>query len=71
MATGGAPIRCVGWDWAERCLNMGLTAGTQVDVAYRIRENDHPEYGGLELTLCDFTRTKPANQENVNSARAT
>jgi len=23
------------------------------------------------LTLCDFTRTKPANQENVNSARAT
>ena len=30
---------------------MGLTAGSEVDVAYRIRENDHPEYGGIEIEL--------------------
>jgi single-stranded-DNA-specific exonuclease len=50
-ATGGASMRCVGWDWAERCLQMGLAAGSDVDVAYRIRENDHPEYGGIEIEL--------------------
>jgi single-stranded-DNA-specific exonuclease len=48
---GGAAMRCVGWDWAERCLQMGLAAGSEVDVAYRIRENDHPEYGGIEIEL--------------------
>ena len=50
-APGGALMRCVGWDWAERCLQMSLSAGTEVDVAYRIRENDHPQYGGLEIEL--------------------
>jgi single-stranded-DNA-specific exonuclease len=28
-----------------------LAAGTLVDVAYRIRENDHPEFGGLEIEI--------------------
>jgi single-stranded-DNA-specific exonuclease len=46
---GGRAMRCVGWDWAERCLNMQLAAGSLVDVAYRIRENDHPQYGGVEI----------------------
>jgi single-stranded-DNA-specific exonuclease len=44
-------MRCVGWDWAERCLNMQLAAGSLVDVAYRIRENDHPQYGGVEIEI--------------------
>ncbi|UWZ82992.1 single-stranded-DNA-specific exonuclease RecJ [Occallatibacter riparius] len=49
MGAGGRTTRCVGWDWAERCLQMQLVAGSQVDVAYRIRENDHPQYGGVEI----------------------
>lgn len=44
-------MKCVGWDWAGRCSEMSLTRGTQVDVAYRIRENDHPDYGGIEIEL--------------------
>jgi single-stranded-DNA-specific exonuclease len=48
-AGGGRMMRCVGWDWAARCLNMQLAAGSLVDVAYKIRENDHPQYGGVEI----------------------
>jgi single-stranded-DNA-specific exonuclease len=47
----GRVMRCVGWDWAGRCLNMQLCAGSRVDVAYRIRENDHPQYGGVEIEM--------------------
>jgi single-stranded-DNA-specific exonuclease len=49
LGAGGRSMRCVGWDWAERCLNMQLAAGSMVDVAYRIRDNDHPQYGGVEI----------------------
>jgi single-stranded-DNA-specific exonuclease len=44
-------MRCVGWDWARRCAALSLTSGALIDVAYRIRENDHPEYGGIEIEL--------------------
>ncbi len=44
-------MRCVGWDWAGRCTELALTGGSLVDVAYRIRENDHPEYGGIEIEM--------------------
>ncbi|MFP5234506.1 MAG: single-stranded-DNA-specific exonuclease RecJ [Acidobacteriota bacterium] len=44
-------IRCVGWDWAARCSEMQLELGSLVDVAYRIRENDHPQYGGIEIEI--------------------
>jgi single-stranded-DNA-specific exonuclease len=41
----------VGWDLAGRAAALGLKQGSLVDVAYRIRENDHPEFGGLELEI--------------------
>ena len=44
-------IRAVGWDLAFRSRELGLTAESRVDLAYRIRENDHPEYGGLEVEI--------------------
>lgn len=53
LAQGAAhvPIRCVGWDWAGRCMEMQLTLGSLVDVAYKIRVNDHPDYGGIEIEI--------------------
>jgi single-stranded-DNA-specific exonuclease len=30
---------------------LGLTQGSLIDIAYRIRENDHPQYGGLEVEI--------------------
>jgi single-stranded-DNA-specific exonuclease len=44
-------IRAVGWDLAGRAAALGLAHGSLVDVAYRIRENDHPQYGGLEVEM--------------------
>jgi single-stranded-DNA-specific exonuclease len=36
---------------AARVAQLGLTQGSIVDVAYKIRENDHPQYGGLEIEI--------------------
>lgn len=44
-------IRAVGWDLAVRAAALNLTQGSLVDLAYRIRENEHPEYGGLEVEI--------------------
>ena len=44
-------MRCVGWDWAGRCTALELTAGSVIDVAYRIRENDHPDFSGVEIEI--------------------
>jgi single-stranded-DNA-specific exonuclease len=44
----------LGWNMAERMQQSPLQAGDFLDVAFTIGHNDHPEYGGLELTLRDF-----------------
>jgi len=44
----------LGWHMAERLRQTPLLAGDAIDVAFSIRNNDHPEYGGLELCLRDF-----------------
>ena len=42
---------------AERCQQAGLLPGDTLDIAFTIENNDHPEYGGLELSLRDFAQT--------------
>jgi single-stranded-DNA-specific exonuclease len=49
--TSGSSIRAIGWDKALRSAALGLTKGSRIDIAYRIRENDHPQYGGLEIEI--------------------
>jgi len=44
----------LGWHMAERLQQTPLLAGDSIDVAFTIGQNDHPEYGGLELALRDF-----------------
>ena len=41
---------------AERLQQSPLLAGDAIDIAFTIGHNDHPEYGGLELSLRDFKR---------------
>ena len=50
--TSGA-VRAVGWGLAERAVELRLEQGSLIDVAYRIRENDHPDFGGLEIEMVD------------------
>jgi single-stranded-DNA-specific exonuclease len=44
-------IRAVGWNLAERAVELRLGPGSRIDLAYRIRENDHPDFGGLEIEI--------------------
>jgi hypothetical protein len=44
----------LGWHMAERMQQSPLLAGDAIDVAFTIGHNDHPDFGGLELSLRDF-----------------
>lgn len=47
-------FEALGWHMAERLQQTPLLAGDFVDVAFTVGHNDHPEYGGLELSLRDM-----------------
>jgi single-stranded-DNA-specific exonuclease len=57
-AGGKARFSALGWsrgfDWAERCSQLGLQPRSQIDVVFRLKENTNPQYGGLELELTDL-----------------
>jgi single-stranded-DNA-specific exonuclease len=44
-------LRAVGWNLAARAAELGLKQGSLIYLAYRIRENEHPEYGGVEAEI--------------------
>ena len=44
-------LKAVGWNMAARSATLGLEQGSLIDLAYRIRENEHPDYGGLEAEI--------------------
>jgi single-stranded-DNA-specific exonuclease len=44
----------LGWRMAERFQQENILAGDTFDIAFTLEQNDHPEFGGLELTLKDF-----------------
>jgi single-stranded-DNA-specific exonuclease len=58
-ATPIASIRAVGWNLAERAAQLRLVEGSLIDVAYRIRENDHPDFGGLEIEIMGMELAQP------------
>jgi single-stranded-DNA-specific exonuclease len=53
-------INAMGWSrsghitWCERLQPLNLTTGSKIDAVFRLRENKHPQFGGLELDLIDF-----------------
>jgi len=44
----------VGWRLAERVAKEKLLHGDQLEVAFTLDHNEHPEFGGIELSLRDF-----------------
>ena len=44
----------LGWRMAERLQQSPLLAGDAIDIAFTIGHNDHPDFGGLELSLRDY-----------------
>jgi hypothetical protein len=67
VATGLRPVqgswrdnisfKAMGWGLKESCDRLQLLAGDRLDIAYSLGMNDHPEFGGLELTLRDVMRS--------------
>ncbi|MFL6438094.1 MAG: single-stranded-DNA-specific exonuclease RecJ [Terriglobales bacterium] len=55
------------WRMAERISAEGILANDSVDLAFTLDENTHPEFGGIELRVCDFRRSE--NQSCAESAR--
>jgi single-stranded-DNA-specific exonuclease len=58
-------VPALAWRMAERLQEEKLLAGDAVNVAFTITHNDHPDFGGLELSLCDLTRAEAAAASTV------
>jgi single-stranded-DNA-specific exonuclease len=46
--------KAVGWRLAERVAKENLLPGDQIEIAFTLDRNEHPEFGGIELSLKDF-----------------
>jgi single-stranded-DNA-specific exonuclease len=51
-------FKAMGWGLKESSDRLQLLAGDCLDIAYSLSMNDHPEFGGLELTLRDVARVR-------------
>lgn len=56
----GRPVRfdAMAWRMAERISAEGILANDNIDLAFALDENTHPEFGGIELRVCDFRRSQ-------------
>jgi single-stranded-DNA-specific exonuclease len=55
---GETVMKALGWRWAERARALRLDEGSRIDLAYRLRMNEHPDFGGLELEIVDLRPTE-------------
>jgi single-stranded-DNA-specific exonuclease len=59
-------FNALGWHMAERFEASQIIPGDGFDIAFTLDYNDHPDFGGLELSLKDFqaktTAKKPGSR---------
>lgn len=55
----------VAWRMAERITEAKLLPGDLLDVVFTLDENEHPEFGGVELAVRDFSRVQSEPGEPV------
>jgi single-stranded-DNA-specific exonuclease len=58
----GTTFSAVGWNLAERIRELQLGPDSVIDLAWRLRENDHPEFGGLELEIAGIEPAETASR---------
>ncbi|MGH9517848.1 MAG: single-stranded-DNA-specific exonuclease RecJ [Terriglobales bacterium] len=67
VANGGwrrsLTFNAMGWRLAERAQQEKLLPGDLLDIAFTLGYNDHPEFGGLELSLRDFKSLEKASAQ--------
>ena len=56
---------CMGWRMAERVNQEQILQGDDLDIAFTVNHNDHPDFGGLELSLRDFRKVLPSPDSGV------
>ena len=49
----------LGWRMAERVSRDALLVGDGLDLAFTLEYNQHPDFGGVQLNLLDYTRPVP------------
>lgn len=54
----------LGWRLAERFQEAKVLPGDTLDIAFTLDRNDHPDFGGIELSLRDF-RVSAENDERA------
>ena len=47
----------LGWRMMERIAQDPLMAGDRLDLAFTLDYNSHPDFGGVQLNLVDYTRS--------------
>jgi len=60
----------LGWRLAERVAQAELLPGDTLDITFSLDCNDHPEFGGLQLSLSDFTTRRQAAASSETAAKA-
>jgi single-stranded-DNA-specific exonuclease len=67
VANGGwrrsLTYNAMGWRLAERAQQEKLLPGDLLDIAFNLGYNDHPDFGGLELSLRDFKSREKASAQ--------
>ena len=48
----------LGWHMAEPFQQARVLPGDTLDIAFTVGQNDHPDFGGIELSLKDFKLAK-------------
>jgi single-stranded-DNA-specific exonuclease len=56
------PIAAVGWNLAETLATLELQQDSRIDLACKIRKNDHPDFGGIELEIAALRPARPSLQ---------
>jgi single-stranded-DNA-specific exonuclease len=54
----------MGWRLAERAQQEKLLPGDLLDIVFSLGYNDHPDFGGLELSLRDFKSLEKASAQS-------
>lgn len=64
-------VKCVrevvGWRMAERVSEQSLLVGDILDMAFTLDYNQHPDFGGVQLNLLDYTRGVAASPSGVTA----
>ena len=61
----GGAMKGIGWNMADRARELDLQAGSLIDLVYRVRENEHPDFGGLEVEIAGIDH---CNQQALHTA---